>query len=1259
MKKFTNIFFMAIMLFFMVGCNDTEDLLPSLELVGDSIMEVEQYSDFVDPGVGIIGDFDLDVTTESNVDTSMVGDYTITYTITYLTVEYVVSRTIRVVELGTAITPGIQLVGESIVYVEQYTTFVDPGVDLIGGLDLNVDVDSDVDTSILGTYTITYTISYMEVDYVASRIVEVVAVDDGVSPTISLVGDALMTVEQNTTFVDPGVTVTPATGLPVAVTSDLDMDTEGTYTILYTVTYMGTDYTVARTVEVVIPELFVITLTEDTITGRSLSVVVTVDDADSVISNRYVKLYEGEVLVESIPFVNGTNNLSFTDLDDDTTYTVEVTGDYLDNDGNTAMLNGYVMDLTTLEEGYISFDIYDLNITTNEISYGLMITDTAGQLTDLAATLYNGEIVVETIELFDGIISGEAEFDFVWVQFDGLDEATDYTVVISYSYIPVGETSAIDGFPGIFNYTTNESVTIEVIAHEYRERYYSLDGVLTIDYTGYEGYYVSAKLYKDDVSVNSVMLLNDYTTYEFKYLDGNTEYRIDIYADFTVTSTGAVYQDVLLDSITVSTLEQGVLDPPTVENVVIIQTPTTISVDFDLVDEDNAMDRGIIYLYKGYSTYANFNYLKGHNTFVFNNSVSEGNTYTINIKADYTGNGSFVSIFEEDVYIVPTVSVDSFEATDMFYSGDDVIMSIELDNDNDVDIAAVTINGTRYETFLFPSDNEILYVNLGAKSVGNYPINLQNVILSANDQEYVNDTAENRDVVVNLVGSIVPDTAEVIVIDIVPQSNYVTTSRTNPTSISEVVIDIYLENDYNVPVTGIKIGGVDYGESDITVITSTHIQVTAEFAFSSSTDSDNSLYYSNVTFERNSEVVTGKFGSHVNAKIFEVYDFDNNPSTSEIVEISTKDDLIALQDITNFEKKYYILTDDIDMEYYEWTPLGTPDNYFYGAFNGNGYTISNMRITQTLSADSDYDDTFIGFFGFTTGFISDLTLDNIVITVDSDLSNYLYIGALAGKTTADVVDTHVTNSQIVVDKMIEGSIGGLIGTHRGDLIRTSADTDITDVTFATGSSDMRLYVGGLVGDKQYEDVRDSSASGNILITFMDSQTVFVGGLLGTSSGTDQIVSNSFATGNIITSADYYSRIGGLIGNSFQTTIDNSYATGNIDATAGTMGGLIGEAYGHIHSSFATGRVTGQAGTIGNVFGKCDNYRLDLMYYYDGQEVFRATTPTNGLNPSYTNLRPASSVQFDDSDYYTDFLGWSIHFYDFTNLDILNNEFPTH
>jgi hypothetical protein len=1111
-------------------------------------------------------------------------------------------------------------------------------------------------------------VTYDEVNYSVTRTVNVVAADDdGVSPTISLVGDAIMEVEQGSAFVDPGVTVTPDTGLPVVTTSDLDMDMEGTYTILYTVTYMETDYTVTRTVEVVfeldvvIPDLFVITLTEDTVRGRSLSVVVTVDDADSVIANRYVKLYEGEVLVESLPFVNGTNNLTFTDLDDNTTYTVKVTGDYLDNKGNTAMLYGYEMDLTTLEEGDISFDIYDFMITTNEISYGLMITDTDDQLTDLVATIYNGETVVETIELFDEILSGEAEFDFAWVQFDGLDEATDYTVVISYSYIPVGETVAIDGFPGTFSYTTNESVVIDVIANECNERYYSLEGVLTIDYTGYEGYYVGATLYKDGVAVNSVMLLNDYTTYEFEYLAGNTEYRIDIYADFTVSSTGDVYNNVLLDSITVSTLEQGVLTQPTVENVVITQTSTTITVDFDLIDEDNAMEQGIIYMYKGYIRYANADYVKGHNTIIFDSDVSEGNTYTINIKADYTGNGSVSSIFDEEVYIVPTVAVDTFEPTDMFYSGDDVIMKIELDNDNDVDIAAVTINGTRYDSFLFPSDNETLYVNVGVKLVGNYPIALQNVILSANEQEYVNDVTVSRDVVVYLVGSIVPDTADVVVIGIVPQSNYVTISRTSPSLISEVVLDIYLENDYNMPVTGVRIGGVDYVEEDITVITSTHIQVTAEFAYISSTDSSNSLNYSNITFERNSETIIGTSGSHVNAYIFEVYDFDNNTSTSEIVEISTKADLIALQNITNFSKKMYILTADIDMEYYEWTPLGTPDNYFIGAFNGNGHTISNLRITQTLSADSDYNDTFIGFFGFTTGFISDLTLDNIVITVHSDISNYLYIGALAGKTTYDVVDTHVTNSQIVVDGMIVGSIGGLIGTHRGDLIRTSADTDITNITVATGTSSMRLYVGGLVGDKQQSgDVRDSSASGNILITFMDYQTVFVGGLLGSSSGAiADSVSNSFATGNITTSSDYYSRIGGLIGNSFDTTVDNSFATGNINATAGTMGGLIGQSNGYIFSSFAIGTVTGDAGTIANIFGICNNYRLDLMYYYDGQETYRGTSPTIGLNPSYTNLGLATSVQFNDSDYYTDFLGWSTHFYDFSSLDIENGELPTH
>lgn len=42
-----------------------------------------------------------------------------------------------------------------------------------------------------------------------------------------------------------------------------------------------------------------------------------------------------------------------------------------------------------------------------------------------------------------------------------------------------------------------------------------------------------------------------------------------------------------------------------------------------------------------------------------------------------------------------------------------------------------------------------------------------------------------------------------------------------------------------------------------------------------------------------------------------------------------------------------ILLNDIDLEEREWTPIG---NYETGIFDGNNYTISNLRISKILQA---------------------------------------------------------------------------------------------------------------------------------------------------------------------------------------------------------------------------------------------------------------------------------------------------------------------
>lgn len=80
-----------------------EDILPSIELVGDEIILIEQYTTFTDPGVDIPGDFDLEVTVLTDLDITVLGDYTVTYTVEYEGVTYSGTRTVRVVEPGAII----------------------------------------------------------------------------------------------------------------------------------------------------------------------------------------------------------------------------------------------------------------------------------------------------------------------------------------------------------------------------------------------------------------------------------------------------------------------------------------------------------------------------------------------------------------------------------------------------------------------------------------------------------------------------------------------------------------------------------------------------------------------------------------------------------------------------------------------------------------------------------------------------------------------------------------------------------------------------------------------------------------------------------------------------------------------------------------------------------------------------------------------------------------------------------------------------
>ena len=115
-------------------------------------------------------------------------------------------------------------------------------------------------------------------------------------------------------------------------------------------------------------------------------------------------------------------------------------------------------------------------------------------------------------------------------------------------------------------------------------------------------------------------------------------------------------------------------------------------------------------------------------------------------------------------------------------------------------------------------------------------------------------------------------------------------------------------------------------------------------------------------------------------------------------------------------------------------------------------------------------------------------------------------------------------------------------------------------SYATGSADGLVYVGGLVG-RNTGSIANSYATGSI------DGGAYVGGLVG-SNNNDSSIKNSYATGSVFGDDD----VGGLIGQN-TGSVTNCYATGAVDGVENT-GGLIGQNTGSVTNSYATGAVDG-------------------------------------------------------------------------------------
>lgn len=256
--------------------------------------------------------------------------------------------------------------------------------------------------------------------------------------------------------------------------------------------------------------------------------------------------------------------------------------------------------------------------------------------------------------------------------------------------------------------------------------------------------------------------------------------------------------------------------------------------------------------------------------------------------------------------------------------------------------------------------------------------------------------------------------------------------------------------------------------------------------------------------------------------------------------ISSAEELAKLAEMQNkgliTDGSEFVLGGNIDLSDYSsgngWTAIGTNAHMFQSSFDGNGYKISNLKISGTQDSQ--------GLFSYLNNgsTIKNVSLENVDVSGGKD-------------------------------------VGALVGTaHGGSINNCNASGSVTGTGY---------QVGGLIG-VGYSVAHVQNCYANVDVKGNES----VGGLVG-NTYSNITIKKCFATGNVTGSAD---KVGGLVGAAYNgSNIENCYATGKISGT-NNVGGLVGSGK-NIADSYATGKVTGSGENVGGLAGQA--YEITSSY----------------------------------------------------------------
>ena len=276
--------------------------------------------------------------------------------------------------------------------------------------------------------------------------------------------------------------------------------------------------------------------------------------------------------------------------------------------------------------------------------------------------------------------------------------------------------------------------------------------------------------------------------------------------------------------------------------------------------------------------------------------------------------------------------------------------------------------------------------------------------------------------------------------------------------------------------------------------------------------------------------------------------------------ISSAEELAKLAEMQNkgliTDGSEFVLGGNIDLSDYSsgngWTAIGTSSHKFASSFDGNGYKISNLKISGTQNSKGL-------FSNLSNGTIQNVSLENV------DISGGSSLGALVGEVDGGSINNCNASGSVIGTGANVGGLIGIIFSSSANLQNCYTNVD----TKGSGS------LGGLVGVASSGTIKKCFATGNV--TGSSSQ---VGGLVGIADSNVNI-ENCYATGNVSGTGD----VGGLVGSG--KNIADSYATGKVTGSGENVGGLAGQAD-EITSSYAKGDVINSGRYTGGLVGNLNN-----------------------------------------------------------------------